>query len=184
MLVLLGQIQAVDAELGGVVQEGHPRQALRMLGQRSVEVRQIPAVAPDLLDRVEDRAGVRVDLAQPRVAVDGGRRTPLLELHHHVGGLAGPRVQAGQHHVRPLAAERQAVLDQHLDLAEARVDQGPGDQRDTPLPGTHLARAGPVAVHVDELLGQSQGQRAGHALSSDGSGRIAEQQEMPPGSTK
>lgn len=56
-------------ELGRIVQICHAGDRLRCQFQRSVERNQVAAVAPHLLDRIQDGPRVRVDAASQRITV-------------------------------------------------------------------------------------------------------------------
>ncbi len=96
---VLGEQQAAVVPLGlpqeghllfrGVVQIRESLHTVPVFGQRPVEVHQVVAVAAHLFDRVEDRVGVRVDVAECGVVLVGQGPAPLLQLDHDVGRLPG-----------------------------------------------------------------------------------------------
>src|SRR5579859_259456 len=79
---------------------------------------------------------------------------PLLEFHHHVRVLARAAVQPGQHHVGPLAGERQLVLDEHLYLAQPRLDEIGGEYGQAALPGPAFGRGGDDTSGHAQMLSQ------------------------------
>ncbi|GAA2453997.1 hypothetical protein GCM10010405_42270 [Streptomyces macrosporus] len=183
-VVGLDLAQAADAEFGGVVEVGDTTDALRVLGDRAVEVDEVLAVTTDLFDGVEDRASVRVDVAQRRVVLVRCGLAPLLQLDHDVRRFSGDRVHSGEHGVGALAVQRQRVLQHDLHATEAGLGECRGQHRDAPFPGADLGEAWSVAVRVDELLGETQEERAVERHDGDRLGGLTEQQGKPPGSTE
>ncbi|MEV7926035.1 hypothetical protein [Kitasatospora sp. NPDC088779] len=67
-------------------------------------------------------------------------------------------MDAGEYDVGALAVEGQRVLEEYLHHAESGVQERVGQNRDAPLPGAHLGRAGLVAVLVNELVDETHEQ--------------------------
>ena len=183
-VIALDLSQAGDTELGGVVQVRHSADPVSVSGQRSVEVHQVLAVAPHLLDGVEDRVGVAFHVAQRGIVLVGQRLAPLFEFHHDVGGFPGRGVHAGKDDVGALAVQRERVLQHHLDVPQSGVVERSRQDGKAALPGAHLRGSGPVAVHMGELVGEVQEQRTVERHDGDRFRGRTEQQELPPGSTK
>ncbi|CAM5389609.1 hypothetical protein SAURM35S_08318 [Streptomyces aurantiogriseus] len=182
--VTLDLAQPGHAELGGVVQICHSGHPVPVFSHRAIEIDEVFAVAAHLLDGVEDRLGIRVYMAQGGVVLVRKRLTPLLQLHHDVRRFARDRMHSCQHDVRTLTVQRERVLQHDLHVAQAGVVECGGQDGDAALPGTHLRGAGPIAVHVDELVGEVQEQRTVECHDGDRFRGRAEQQGLPPGSTK
>ena len=85
---------------------------------------------------------------------------PLLELHDHVGVAVGVPVDPGEHDVGAFARQRKPVFDQHLDLAQPRVDQVPREDGKAALPRPPLGGGDRDAVPQPQLLGESGGEVA------------------------
>jgi hypothetical protein len=109
-----------------------------MLGQVPVEVLQVLDIAAYLLLRVKPLLHADAShLYQPVFEVNQLKAAPLLVLHHHAR-RATAWVLAHKHHIGPLRGQRQPVLNQHLDMAEAGFAQLGQQRRDTALPAPHL----------------------------------------------
>ncbi|HLV71900.1 MAG TPA: hypothetical protein VKY91_03880 [Vulgatibacteraceae bacterium] len=130
-------------------------QRVRVLRQLGEEAEYVLGVSFGLERRMEFRLpGHVVDQHAARVVVPHLGAAPLLELDDHVRVAAGAPVDAGEHHVRSLAGQRQLVLDEHLDPAEAGGDEVLGDHGEAPFPRPHLgARDGDSVPHL-QLLGE------------------------------
>lgn len=184
VLVLLGFEEPVDAELSGIVQIGGAGDAFRVPGQCSVEGDEVLAIAAYLIDGVQHCPVVCVDAAQRRIVVVWLGAAPLLKLHDDVRRQTGLGVHPGQYGIGALAVQRQPVLQEHFHLPEPRIVERARQYWDAPLPRADLGRTRLVTVHVHELLRQAEKESAGETLGGDRGGGVAEQQGMPPGSTK
>ncbi|GAA1352600.1 hypothetical protein GCM10009612_11430 [Streptomyces beijiangensis] len=69
-------------------------------------------------------------------------------------------------------------------MPESGIVERAREYRDTALPRADLGRTRLVTVHMYELLRQAEKESTGKALGGDCSSRLAEQQGVPPGSTK
>jgi hypothetical protein len=131
-----------------------------VLGEGPVEVDQVLAVPAHLLDRVEDRLRVGVDLTKDGIVLVRSGLAPLLQLDNDVGRLPGNRMHSGEYGVGTLAVQRQRVLQHHLHVTETGVVQGRGQGGNAAPPGSGLGGPGPVTMRVNKLLGEVQEERA------------------------
>ena len=150
--------QVPHAEVGGVVEVGHPGHVIGGLGEDRGEVLQVLAVPTDLLQWVGDRAPVPGDRHQDVAVFEALRGGPLLQLDHEVSRTPRPRRRAGQDDVGALARQRQLVLDQHLDATQAGAVEVGGERRKAPLPRATLAGGGTVTGDYGHLLSEPVGQ--------------------------
>lgn len=160
VIIFCDMAQARHFGLHRVVQVRHSDDRLRIVLQSPVERDQVVAVAAHLLDRIEDRMVVGVDMAEQRILRLGVGFAPLLQFDHHVRRLTGGWMYPGQYHVSALAGQRQPVLQQHLDFAEPGFHEHVGECRDAALPSPNLRRQGPVTVLVQKVLRQEPRQSA------------------------
>lgn len=184
MAVVLDLPQPGHAELGGVVQKCHSGHPVPVFGYRPVEIDEVLAVAAHLLDGVEDRLGVCVDMAQGEVVLVGQSLAPLFQLHHDVRRVSRDRVHTGEYDVGPLAVQRERVLQHDLHVSQAGVVECGCQDGDAAFPGTHLRGTGPIAVHVDEVVGEVQEQRTVECHDGDRFRGRAEQQGLPQAARK
>jgi hypothetical protein len=147
------------------------------------EVRDVVAVAAYLRDGVQ-AGGVAHPLHRHQVLGVRHRlhSRPLLELHHHIGRLACDGVGAGQQGVHPVAGQRHRILDEDLDVPQARVEQGMGERGKTVAPRPLLTHPGLKAVGEPELRGQALHQRAStHRLHHSTSRHTQQRHQTSPG---
>ena len=107
-----------DAVVGGVVEVCRAADCRRTLGDRCGEVDEVVHVALHLQRWVGHRTAVAGHDDEPVVVLEGMGLGPLLEFHHHVGGLTVVP-DAGEHDIGTLARQGEAVLDEHLHPAES-----------------------------------------------------------------
>ena len=88
------------------------------------------------------------------------RRTPLLEFDDDEGRLPGARVLTCKHDVDPLAAQRQGMLDDHLDPAEASLDEIVREDGQASFPTALFGLGRAASLSVAHLLGDPNPQRA------------------------
>ena len=145
--------QVLHAVVRRVVQVGHTGHRRVAVGERRREVLQVVDVPRDLQRRVQGRpVGSAFHLDERVAGLPAHGRAPLLELDHHVRRRAGPRVHPGQHHVRALAAQRQAVFEDHLDLAQPGVTQVPREHRQAAPPRPPLTDARDCDTCLEEVV--------------------------------
>ncbi len=148
-------VEVRDPEIGGVVQVCRSGQLVGVLGKGHHEVGEVFAIAADLLQRVGYGAvPVVLDPHQVGAVLEPLGRAPLLELDDHVGGMARLRMAPGEHDVRAFAGEGQLVLDEHLDVVQAGVEQVCPQGREAAAPGALLGGGRRAPGLDDHLLGQ------------------------------
>lgn len=127
--------------VGHIVEEDHGLHRIRSALQNSQKVREQLVVGVNLAERMQPRTPVRAgDLHKIRIILENCRRTPLLELDHNERREAGRRTDTGDHGVHPSGAQRQLVLQQDIDIPQARVPENLRQFGNTVLPGTALGR--------------------------------------------
>ena len=95
-----------------------------------------------------------IDEQEPVVVLVALGRGPLLQLKDDVGVLTGSGVAAGEDDVCPLAGQREPVLQKHLDVAEARLEQIAGEDGQAAFPRPDLGPGRVVAGADPHLLGE------------------------------
>ena len=158
-VLVLEREQGGDALICGVVQVGDARQ-VHVLGDRAEEVSHVSAVAPDLLAGVQPCAaasGYDADVGRPLEQLG---LAPLLELDNDVRVPACSRVEPAQDDVGALAREREAVLEQDLDLVEAGLDQVSRQDVEAALPRADLSRGRTLTYGAPVLLHEREHQAA------------------------
>lgn len=120
------------------------------------------AVPLHLRQGMAELAVESLDQHEMVVVLEQVRLAPLLELDHDVGVLTCPRVDTGEYDVRSLAGEGKLVLDEHLDLAEPRLDEVPRQHGHAPRPGVPLGRGRKSARGRLEMIGQHAGELSFH----------------------
>ncbi|USC17295.1 hypothetical protein KZJ41_10700 [Rhodococcus sp. 11-3] len=82
-----------------------------------------------------------------------GRR-PLFQFNDDVRDRSGDRMRTGEHDVGTLRSEREMVLDQHLDIAKAGIDQILRENRQASAPRLLLGLTWAAAGVKQHLLQQ------------------------------
>lgn len=150
--------EVFDAEVGRVVQVGGADEAVRLIREGRGEVGEVLDIPRDLDRGVEHAAvAVLIDAHERVVVLETARAAPLLELEDHVGGVAGARVRPRKDDVGALARQRQPVFEEHLDAAQAGVDEVGPKLRDAARPRPLLTRRRPGTRLDRHLLGQPLG---------------------------
>lgn len=147
-----GTPEVLDTELPGVVKVRRACDRLRGLGQHAHEVTEVVDVPVDLQTRMQHGPVARsVDVEQRVAVAPASCATPLLELEDDVRVATCRGVDPGQDDVRTLARQRQAVLHENLNPAEACLPQVVGEhwQRVSPRPPFTLARPADALVHQE-----------------------------------
>jgi hypothetical protein len=184
-LVLRVVVELADLDVRGVVQVGGAGQHVGRPVERGGEVEEVLAVGAHLGHRVQDRtAAVRGLKDEFGVVLEEFGAGPLLQLEDDVGRAVSAGVAPGEDDVDPLAAQGELVLDEHLDLVQAGLQQVVGQDAQARVPGPHLG-GGSAALHLERhLLGQDRTQPAARREVSETSRGGAEQRQgQSPGST-
>ncbi len=154
-VVLDGVVEIGDVSPGGVVQVRDGVQGVGLLGQFHKEPIDVVGVALGLQGRVQLGFPRHVvDQHAARILVPHLGVAPLLQFDHHVRVAAGAPIDPREHHVRALTGQRQLVLDEHLDLAQPRLGEVLGEDREAAFPGPHLGRGDRDPVPHLQLLGE------------------------------
>ncbi len=179
--LVLGQcVQVGDALVRRVVQVGHSGEGVVEVRQSRGEVRQVPAVATNLLARVQALPTRARHQADVRGAGQHLRPAPLLELDDDVGRRPGLRVHPAEHGVGALARQGELVLDQDLDLVQTGLHEVGGQDVQAAFPRQHLAGRRRAHEPVPVLLGQDRHQGTVQRSRAQVRDRGAEQSHEHP----
>ena len=138
------------------------------------EVRQLPAIAPDLLGGMQYGLGAVLRYVD-EVVVDRLRIRPLLELDEDVGRPVRPRMHTAEQSIDSFRGVGEPVFEQDLYVVQSRVPEVLEEGGQAEPPRVDLTHTGPQVEPHPGLLAEQLVQLAGFGLLEQYVGAVTDQ---------